>query len=287
MSIIRMDTKSFVGSLFILAVFLAMLPASFAKDYETPHEFKAGDVISADMVNELFSEIKNSNRTILSSDLVGTWSCTQVTLSTDYEGSIGATQDADGLIQTRNDTVTFRDDMDGTYSWQSQTYSSFWSISAETTTGPSSGSYLIRNGIIVFSTPSTPWGTQLGVFHIDAVSPTRYIITGIGDINRKLNNFSCDKQILPPAIPTDLSATTSGLTVTLTWTDNSNDETGFKIMRRDSLEGEYNELTTTAADVTSYDDTVPSAGDYWYRIKSTNNNGDSLGSNVVKVTVAE
>ena len=58
-------------------------------------------------------------------------------------------------------------------------------------------------------------------------------------------------------------------------------------MRRDSLEGEYNELTTTAADTTSYDDTVSEAGDYWYRVKATNNNGDSLGSNVVKVTVAE
>ena len=74
---------------------------------------------------------------------------------------------------------------------------------------------------------------------------------------------------------------------TLSWTDNSDDETGFKVMRRDSLEGEYSEKTTTGADTTSYDDTVSGAGKYWYRVKATNDNGDSLGSNVIKVTIAE
>ena len=97
----------------------------------------------------------------------------------------------------------------------------------------------------------------------------------------------CNTENLPPAIPTDLIATTSGLSVILSWTDAGNDETGFKIMRKDDLTGEYMEIVTTDADITNYADTVPTVGTYWYRVKTTNDNGDSLGSNVVKVTVSE
>ena len=44
-------------------------------DYETPHEFKSGDIISAEMMNELFDYIKNANKMISASELIGTWSC--------------------------------------------------------------------------------------------------------------------------------------------------------------------------------------------------------------------
>jgi len=287
MSTIRSYTKSFVGSLFILAVFLAMLPDSFAEDYETPHRFEAGDVISADMMNEIFTHFRNTTRSIQSSDLIGTWSYEQTTVSGGYPGGTvgesmsGVMSDQDNLIQTRWDTVAFSDD-DGTYSWGTQKYHPFQRGSARNS--PASGSYIVKDAIIVFQAQGD---SNRNPFNIERVSATRYKIFFMNIAGGAFNSIVLDKQNLPPAIPTDLSATTSGLTVTLTWTDNSNDETGFEIMRRDSLEGEYNELTTTAADTTSYDDTVSEAGDYWYRVKATNNNGDSLGSNVVKVTVAE
>ena len=88
---------------------------------------------------------------------------------------------------------------------------------------------------------------------------------------------------IPPTIPRNLSANAVGLTITLSWTDASDDETGFKIMRRDTLTGEYAQIGTAEADATSYEDTLTQAGTYWYRVKATNANGDSLGSNVVKV----
>ena len=40
---------------------------------ETPHELSAGDTISADMFNEIFDYINNSNKMISASDLIGTW----------------------------------------------------------------------------------------------------------------------------------------------------------------------------------------------------------------------
>ena len=45
--------------------------------------------------------------------------------------------------------------------------------------------------------------------------------------------------------------------------------------------GNANQNTST------YNDTVPSSGSYWYRVKATNAYGDSLESNVVKVTNAQ
>ena len=74
-------------------------------------------------------------------------------------------------------------------------------------------------------------------------------------------------------------------TVSLTWTDSSTDETGFKVLRKDSLTGSYSTITTTSADATSYSDTVTAAGSYWYRVSATNINGDSVASKMVKVDV--
>ena len=66
--------KKFLIS-FLLATLIMIPTEIFAADYETTHEFSAGDTISADMMNELFENIKLSKTVILSSDLVGTWSC--------------------------------------------------------------------------------------------------------------------------------------------------------------------------------------------------------------------
>jgi hypothetical protein len=56
-------------------------------------------------------------------------------------------------------------------------------------------------------------------------------------------------------------------------------------VRKDSLTGEYAEIGTASAGTTSYTDTLSVDGKYWYRIFAVNANGDSLGSNVAKVTL--
>ena len=101
----------------------------------------------------------------------------------------------------------------------------------------------------------------------------------------------CDKLTIPPISPTldnvtQIPATSdSGYRVSLTWTDNSTDETGFKVLRKDILKGSYSTVTTTSADVISYIDTVTAAGLYWYRVSATNSIGDSTPSKVITVDV--
>jgi fibronectin type 3 domain-containing protein len=86
----------------------------------------------------------------------------------------------------------------------------------------------------------------------------------------------------------NIPAPPSGLTITsilsnkvsLSWTDNSGDETGFKIQRKTGATGMYANIKTTAANVTAYNDTAVIDGTlYYYRVCATNGAGDSAFSN--------
>jgi hypothetical protein len=69
--------------------------------------------------------------------------------------------------------------------------------------------------------------------------------------------------------------------ITLTWYDNSNNETGFKIER--TLPGlAFTQIATVGADVWAYTDmTVLPSTAYRYRIRATNASGDSAYTNVI------
>ncbi|MDM8564975.1 FG-GAP-like repeat-containing protein [Candidatus Halobeggiatoa sp. HSG11] len=73
-----------------------------------------------------------------------------------------------------------------------------------------------------------------------------------------------------PNDPTSLSTSASETQINLSWTDNSSNETGFKIERNGSL------VTTTAADATTNSNSGLSCGTtYSYSVKATNTIGDS------------
>jgi len=88
--------------------------------------------------------------------------------------------------------------------------------------------------------------------------------------------------------PSGLSATTiSGTQINLAWTDNSSNETGFKIERATNSTFTQNDtlVTTTAANATSYSDTGLSGTTlYYYRVRATNASGDSTNSNTASAT---
>ncbi len=87
----------------------------------------------------------------------------------------------------------------------------------------------------------------------------------------------------PPAAPSGLQATKSGSQVTLNWTDNSNDETGFKVQRSDDGNN-WTTLSTVAPNSTSARDTSVKCGtNYSYRVRATSAAGDSQASNVVQL----
>jgi hypothetical protein len=85
------------------------------------------------------------------------------------------------------------------------------------------------------------------------------------------------------AAPSNLGGTSTKDTINLQWTDNSNNETGFKIER--STNGvNFTLIFTAASNVTSYSNTGLTANTFYhYRVRAYNGVGDSANSNVIKV----
>jgi hypothetical protein len=90
----------------------------------------------------------------------------------------------------------------------------------------------------------------------------------------------------PPAAPSDLDATAlSQVLIQLTWTDNSSDETGFRIERKLEPSGAFELITTVGANVTWYYSTGLQPGTtYTYRIRAFNGIGESENSNEATAT---
>ena len=89
----------------------------------------------------------------------------------------------------------------------------------------------------------------------------------------------------PPAAPTNLAASAGHAGVTLTWADNSDNETGFEVQRRAGTSGAWQTVTTTAAAVTSYADTgLASGATYQYRVRAVNAAGQSAFGDVATAT---
>ena len=91
-----------------------------------------------------------------------------------------------------------------------------------------------------------------------------------------------------PAAPSDLTFAVDFSTTpqaSLTWTDNSDDETGFGI-ERSTDEVHFSQIARVAANVTTYKDTSVSHGTtYYYRVRALHPSGNSGYSNVAQYTV--
>ena len=89
----------------------------------------------------------------------------------------------------------------------------------------------------------------------------------------------------PPAAPSSLAATAAGTDgINLTWTDNADNEDGFRIERKEGT-GSYVEIATPGANMESYSDAgLNPATTYTYRVVAYNADGDSPWSNEASAT---
>ena len=85
----------------------------------------------------------------------------------------------------------------------------------------------------------------------------------------------------PPVAPTLLAATpTAGLQIDLSWTDNSNNETSFKVERSQDGETGWTQIGISAANASTFSDAGLAPGTpYCYRVRASNSVGDSAYSN--------
>jgi len=266
-----------------------------ADDYETTHTFAAGDVLSADMFNELFDYIKNAEKKLTLNELVGTWSCEKVftkntngTPSSNYQ-----IKDADTKTYAANMTMTFVNDGDGSYSWSSTPLAGILGGGNKADNCNTSGHIFHYKNYYSMVHAGCNNGASSGTYYLEAnfnrKTKTQFELDRPGMAGDEGPTLYCDKQAIPPKNPTAFAAATTNLSNVLTWTDNSSDETGFKVYKKTSPIGSWVLIDagaglTVNSNVVTYTDTV-SPGEYWYRVKANNvNNGDSVGSKVVKTT---
>lgn len=87
------------------------------------------------------------------------------------------------------------------------------------------------------------------------------------------------------AIPLNLQATATSTTrVDLRWMDNSFNELGFRIRRKNGLNGSWNLIAILGPNVTEFrDEPLIPGNEYIYQVSSFNSMGDSPGSNEVSI----
>ena len=131
------------------------------------------------------------------------------------------------------------------------------------------------------------WG-ELGVVGANATTYTdntpvsgtiyQYRVLADNGNGRSASNVATLPQPLPP---TGLTFTSSSLTsAVLTWTDNSSNETHFRIMRAPAVVNTWTDLGTVGANVITFtDNAVPSGDAYRYQVFAENV-AASVGSNI-------
>jgi len=297
---------------FLLLLCTLFSSVVFAADYKSAQRLAAGDVISADVFNDILDRIELTLKPIEISDLVGQWDseqmfCVTPNAFTGFIGNsggsisselpvvdfcrygdevIGSARVGDFFLK-RSDTVTISDNEDGTFSWKTDT----GGVYVVGNSPEALGCYISPAKVIacIPETPVYPFD-QAKYLHIERTSPTQLALrTGIdrsagagfpGD--NVVNFITLNKRGVPPEPPSTLKATIEAGSVSLSWTAGDETETSYSIQSKDAADGTFTELNTSNSE--SFTDTLAAGITRWYRVFAVNANGTSLGSNVVKVT---
>ena len=288
-----MFTKYALLVIFIISGFAytqSTNPEDYASNEEIicnpqPININAGDVISADVLNEILTRINNLQMGGIDSeqDLVGTWSCTSTCrpgACNDGDTANGFTKNSVGLF-TVSQKIEITSIKDGTQVRLSYPYNLGQSASE---TGFQSCNAIVRNGKIFVSEP--PGGEtnecyNMGNYSIEMVANQCF---RMGNINDSVTN--CKRNNIPPAAPLNLKISISGSFASLTWQKGDDRQTGYVLKRKQSVDGTYEAIASMNTDSYS-DNSISSGNTYWYRVFGTNEYGEGMGSNVVSITYSE
>jgi len=150
---------------------------------------------------------------------------------------------------------------------------------------------------------STPYPGQMAVCKVNSDGTSAWLATAFGSYAYNLD-FGTDNSVfvtggatarfiqsavpppVAPAAPTALTATATGTTINLGWTDNAGNETGYVLQRSPAPGNSFVTIATLAANSSSYSNTgLAYSTVYYYRVQATgSNNTTSAWSNVANVS---
>ena len=279
-SVNRHMKKNYKCYFLAIACSLSVLTA-YADEYVWGEPFKEGDTVSAETFNQIFDTIQKLNQTVKDDDLVGSWKCNAMT-----------TRDTTGWI--KNGSFYLLEGAQINF-MASSGVSSSESAYEVSTSSPSPlkritssffGSYQLYENMMFLTQNSDP---NARIYSVDLVSPSRiemtFLETSATSFPASFSSFlSCESTAVIPSPPSSPSISQDGFSVSLDWTDNSEDEDGFKIYRRASSELAALEIATTAAS-TYIDSDVLDAETYFYNVSAFTADRESAKSNIVSATI--
>ena len=274
-----------------------------AADYETAQQLRDGDLLSADVLNDILERIELSLKPITGSELAGDWRVTHYTCQqsgVDCAGNLAEknTFTFDAAYAIPNGHQDYNDAYSNFSAGSRQLDLTITSSSEDTFNFSSASSILIDFNnrqkdytgawtCRIFSGTSTICHKNndpsiISKMDISRSSPSQIKLT-YGYQARNFNTLVLDKYVDTPTGPTRLTSANAANGIKLTWQDNSNNETAFVIKRKSSIDGTYAQLATAGANVLTFTDTAATQdATYWYRVGARNALGDSLYSNAVR-----
>ncbi len=126
----------------------------------------------------------------------------------------------------------------------------------------------------------SPIVSQTGNFNVSITVNDNF---GGSDSKNVSITVSDPVEVNRPVAPSNLTSVTQSKTsVTLSWKDNSNNETGFEVWRSATRNGTYDLVATVGANITSYVDNGLANGSlFFYKVRAKNNSIFSTYSNTV------
>ena len=264
---------------------LALSLTAQSADYETAQQLKDGDLLSADVLNDILGRIELTLKPITNEELVGDWVATQIVCNPFYspdcaESSAGFTFPTDSYGM-REVEVSIADNGDGTVQLSTAQYNIFgYKVNSDSanndTCSVALGAVLTCNTVdlgFVARSVSRRSETQLTLsLPPDANAGNAFFMTVL------------DKITDLPKSPTRLAGTVETDGIMLSWTDNSDNETSFVVKRKSELTDDFAEFASVGTDVVAFKDTAVTEGKtYWYRVGARNDAGDSLYGKAIRL----
>lgn len=249
---------------------------SGAADSLIPYEFKDGQVISADTLNDLFAQLKQGSQGYNSeSELNGVWSCIT------YDSSDPSTRTS-GMPNMNFEPNSTSGTLSVTQTWTFTNSGNDLTMDkvrlggvSENNTGvcgtASTFSYkarVVESTLMLTGNSSCTTGTGK-TFGLVKVSPYKFRATLSPTV------IACVATVQPPNTPSNLSALSSAEGVRLSWQDNGGSPSTFNILKK--IDGIYSPIGSVPAGTNSFLDTSGTNGSL-YRVQATNGNGTSLSS---------
>lgn len=307
MKIISLFPRIFCSFLFVVLALpsthvFSESSGNLCQDNAEPININVGDVVSAELLSEIVGRLNDSQKGMVTTDLLGTWTCTSnirpgMSCSGDYTvGGITKSGPFNGYslsggryTVTQDVAVTSVNDDEVLLKYPSNMGQCFapTGVQQQCVAQIIDGSRIFNRALTGLE---TGYGTDCSV---DFSSSDCCFNTGSYEINRRgkycftmenINetSISCVKKDRPPLAPSSLAKALSSSEIGLSWTAPTG-ATSYEVHRKGSASATFLKIGTSTS--ASYSDTAVDSGmTYWYRVFAKNANGTSTGSNVIKVT---